>query len=80
MLWSLSHEPDQRGIDILGRLGEYYGERLNHSRLYPVLDKLADAGFVEKSHRNGRANNYRLTVSGRQALDHRTSWQRRGSE
>lgn len=79
VLWSLAHEPNQRGIDILDRLGDYYGERLNHSRLYPVLDRLADAGFVEKSHRNGRANNYRLTEKGETALDRRTDWQRCGS-
>lgn len=75
VLWSLSHESDQKGTEILRALSEYYGQQLNHSRLYPVLDDLDDAGFVKKSERDGRTNNYRLTEQGEAALDRRVSWQ-----
>jgi len=35
-------------VDIRLSLEEYYDKPVNHGQLYPNLDDLVDAGFVEK--------------------------------
>jgi len=49
------------GLAIKRELEEYYCQDIRHGRLYPNLDKLVEAGLVEKGERNARDNEYRLT-------------------
>jgi len=52
----LSEEP-MYGLAIKRELESYYGSEVNHGRLYPNLDNLVEAGFVEKaSSTNGRTS------------------------
>jgi len=49
---------------LLGR--EY--DAVNHGRMYPNLDDLVAAGYVDKSEWDKRTNKYALTDSGEAAL------------
>ncbi|WP_058366379.1 helix-turn-helix transcriptional regulator [Haloparvum sedimenti] len=75
LLWALSHEGGRKGLALKDELEDYYGESLNHSRLYQNLDRLADAGLVEKRTRDRRTNEYSLTETARRALSARQAWQ-----
>ncbi len=80
VLRTLSHEGGRKGLALKDELEAYYGESLNHSRLYQNLDKLADRGLVEKRARDKRTNEYDLTERGRDALAARDEWLREGGD
>ncbi|WP_435175704.1 PadR family transcriptional regulator [Halorussus sp. AFM4] len=54
------------GLDIKRTLerDEWYGEEINHGRLYPNLDGLVDKGLLEKAELDKRTNTYDLTEAG----------------
>ncbi|WP_435097232.1 PadR family transcriptional regulator [Halarchaeum sp. P4] len=57
------------GLAIKRELEARYGEEVNHGRLYPNLDTLVEAGFIEKSALDRRTNEYRITPAGASLLD-----------
>ncbi|MFW6448514.1 MAG: PadR family transcriptional regulator [Halobacteriota archaeon] len=62
------------GLSIKTALQDYYGEEINHGRLYPNLNKLHDAGLLWKAEIDNRTNEYGLTERGlAMALD-RVEW------
>lgn len=63
------------GLRIKEELEEYYGTEINHGRLYPNLDALADEGLIEKGQRDRRTNAYALTRRGRRELEARRKWE-----
>ena len=63
------------GLRIKNELEEYYGEEVNHGRLYPNLDDLIDAGYVDKSKRDKRTNEYAINDAGKEALREIFQWQ-----
>jgi len=63
ILTILSEEP-MYGLAIKRELEDYYGEEVNHGRLYPNLDTLVEKGYVEKSELDKRTNQYELTDEG----------------
>lgn len=65
---------DPSGREILDELGRYYESDIFGGRLYPSLDKLVEAGLIEKWSRDGRTNAYNVTDSGKRWLDERQSW------
>ena len=58
----------QYGLNIKRELESYYGEEVNHGRLYPNLDRLIDEELVKKSELDKRTNKYEVTERGRRAL------------
>ena len=70
----LEREDHQKGTSIRAGLEAYYGIDVNHGRLYPNLDQLAEKGLIEKEKRNDRTNDYALTDAARDALDRRDQW------
>ncbi|MFB6105495.1 MAG: PadR family transcriptional regulator [Halobacteriaceae archaeon] len=62
------------GLAIKRELEAYYGEEVNHGRLYPNLDDLVEKGLVEKSERDKRTNEYDLTGAGLAAVEDHLSW------
>ena len=78
LLWALSHENARKGLALKADLAEYYGEEINHSRLYQNLDKLVERDLVAKQARDKRTNEYRLTEAARRALEARRAWQSGG--
>ncbi|MFC4552953.1 MULTISPECIES: PadR family transcriptional regulator [Halorussus] len=69
----LSEEP-MYGLAIKRELEDYYGEEVNHGRLYPNLDTLVEKGFVEKSELDKRTNQYELTDEGLGAVVDSLQW------
>lgn len=57
-----------RGLVMKDEIEERYDQPVNHGRLYPNLDKLVDAGLVEKGTIDDRTNSYTLTHEGRNAV------------
>ncbi|WP_081927191.1 PadR family transcriptional regulator [Halobellus rufus] len=56
------------GLAIKGRLENWYGEEINHGRLYPNLDELVEDGLIDKSEIDKRTNGYALTRYGERVL------------
>ncbi|AWB28738.1 hypothetical protein HARCEL1_12895 [Halococcoides cellulosivorans] len=75
ILYVISGLDDPKGLEIKDELSTYYDEEINHGRLYPNLDDLAEAGFVDKFKVNGRSNGYRLTTGGRNLMESRRRWE-----
>jgi len=74
LLRALAKADNRKGLSIKAEIADYYGEEINHSRLYQNLDKLVDRGLVEKRQRDRRTNEYGLTDAARDALDRRDEW------
>ncbi|VTT87998.1 Transcriptional regulator, PadR family [Halorubrum sp. DM2] len=70
----LDREDHRKGTAIRSGLETYYGVDVNHGRLYPSLDQLVEKGFVAKSQRNRRTNDYALTDAARDALADYDAW------
>ncbi|MFB6077624.1 MAG: PadR family transcriptional regulator [Halarchaeum sp.] len=69
----LAEEP-RYGLAIKRELEDYYGEEVNHGRLYPNLDDLVTEGLVEKSELDKRTNQYALTDAGLDAVLDDLTW------
>lgn len=69
----LSERPEY-GLAIKNDLEEYYGNAVNHGRLYPNLDDLVDQGLIEKNERDKRTNEYKLTENGYNHLLGQLDW------
>jgi len=63
-----SSEDTSYGLAIKSVLQDLYGQEINHGRLYPALDDLAEEGLIEKSELDKRTNEYELTDAGHQLL------------
>lgn len=50
-------------------------EDVNHGQLYPTLDDLVSAGYVEKGQIDDRTNAYSLTDEGRELIEERLEWE-----
>ncbi|MDS0280332.1 PadR family transcriptional regulator [Halomicroarcula sp. S1AR25-4] len=70
ILYLLAREDGQSeyGLGIKRALEAYYGEEVNHGRLYPNLDQLVDAGYLKKRSLDKRTNLYELTDEGKQLI------------
>jgi DNA-binding PadR family transcriptional regulator len=67
-------EEARYGLAVKRALEDFYGENVNHGRLYPNLDELDDWGLVARRDLDGRTNEYRVTAAGRRTLTEYTSW------
>jgi len=76
ILWVLANDDGLKGLAVKAALEDFYGEQVNHGRLYPNLNELVDEGLIDKSERDLRTNNYELTDAAQKALADRESWQR----
>ena len=67
-------EEPRYGLAVKRELEEYYGQEVNHGRLYPNLDDLVEYGLVEKSALDKRTNEYAATAAGERVLEEFNSW------
>jgi DNA-binding PadR family transcriptional regulator len=74
LLRALAKTDEQSGLSLKTDLSTYYGEEINHSRLYQNLDGVVAYGLVNKRQRDGRTNGYSLTDAARTALAKRDAW------
>lgn len=76
VLFVLAGVGPANGLAVKHAVGDYREEEVNHGRLYPNLDRLADRGLIDKREADGRANEYELTEHAVAALQSRTEWER----
>ena len=76
LLRALAKTDEQSGLSLKTDLKTYYGEEINHSRLYQNLDELVAHGLIKKRPRDGRTNSYSLTEAATTALENRDAWVR----
>lgn len=75
LLFVLSSQNERpKGLEIKEKLEEFYQESVNHGRLYPNLDSLADEGLIEKVEVDKRTNGYNLSTQGTDFLKARYNW------
>jgi DNA-binding PadR family transcriptional regulator len=67
-------EESRYGLAIKRELEAYYGDEVNHGRLYPNLDELVELELIEKSELDKRTNEYALTDQGLEAVLQQLSW------
>ena len=67
-------ESPRYGLAIKRELESFYGEEVNHGRLYPNLDDLVREGLIEKSELDKRTNEYALTDQGLAAVEDLLAW------
>ncbi|EMA53047.1 MULTISPECIES: PadR family transcriptional regulator [Halococcus] len=63
------------GLAIKEELDRHYSGEINHGRLYPNLDDLAEVGLVEKGSVDDRTNSYGLTERGQREIETRREWE-----
>ena len=67
-------EPSGQDIRRHVDAGPFHASPMNHGRLYPNLDTVVDAGFVEKGEHDRRTNYYEITDEGKAALETRAAY------
>ena len=67
-------EDPKYGLAIKRELEAYYGDEVNHGRLYPNLDDLVEMGLIEKSALDKRTNQYELTETGHETVRDQLEW------
>lgn len=68
-------EGSRYGLAIKDELEEYYDIEINHGRLYPNLDRIAEYGLIEKRSLDNRTNLYELTNEGYETVLTRLDWE-----
>ena len=64
------------GLAIKNELEQDYSGEINHGRLYPNLNTLADKGLLAKGEIDDRTNSYTLTPRGGREIDARRQWEK----
>ena len=65
---------EPKGLEVKSEIESYYGEEINHGRLYPNLDTLCDEGLVDKGKHDDRSNAYKVTARGMREIEARDQW------
>ena len=75
LLYVIAGLNEPHGLAIKEEMEDYYEKEVHHGRLYPNLDTLVEKGFVQKSEKDRRTNEYSLTQRGRQEIEARQDWE-----
>jgi len=75
LLYVVAGLDEPHGLAIKDELEEYYEKEIQHGRLYPNLDSLAEKGLVEKGQKDRRTNYYTATRRGKREITARTEWE-----
>lgn len=77
LLYVIAGLGNPKGLAIKQELDEYYGDEINHGRLYPNLDAIVQKGLVQKGQKDNRTNAYSITQRGQRELEARREWEDR---
>lgn len=75
LLYIIQDQNEPNGLEIKAAIEEYYQEEINHGRLYPNLDQLAERGLITKGSHDKRTNKYDLSQRGQEILKARIEWE-----
>lgn len=75
ILYVIGKSQSPHGLAIKEKLESYYGSEVNHGRLYPNLDQLADEELIDKGKKDDRTNVYELTDEARNIIRQRHEWE-----
>jgi DNA-binding PadR family transcriptional regulator len=75
LLFVVSGMSDSSGTAIKSELERTQDRDLVKGRVYTNLNELADDDLIDKGSKNGRANEYSLTETGREAVRKRRRWE-----
>lgn len=75
LLYVIAGLGEPKGLAIKEELDEYYGEDINHGRLYPNLDAVVEKGLIQKGQKDNRTNAYSLTQRGQREIEARREWE-----
>ncbi|QAU13463.1 PadR family transcriptional regulator [Halorubrum sp. BOL3-1] len=75
ILYVVAGRDKPHGLAIKSALEDYYNSGVNHGRLYPNLDELADEGLLSKGKYDKRTNMYALTEDGEATIKSRQQWE-----
>ncbi len=75
LLFVIAGLDEPSGLEIKDELEEYYQENVRHGRLYPNLDTLVNARFVNKGQQDKRTNKYVLLDRGKREILTHMKWQ-----
>ncbi|NHN46496.1 PadR family transcriptional regulator [Halostella sp. JP-L12] len=75
LLYTIAGLDEPHGLAIKEEMDDYYETEVHHGRLYPNLDTVVDKGLVNKSEKDRRTNEYRLTKRGRREIQSRREWE-----
>lgn len=64
------------GLEVKDSIESYHEKEINHGRLYPNLDELAEIGLIEKGKIDDRTNYYQISKEGEKALRNRKRWEK----
>lgn len=70
----LARDGPQHGLKIKRTLDERMGTDINHGRLYPNLNELAEMELINKGQLTQRANRYEITDPGKRVLASYRQW------
>ena len=71
----LDDETPPYGLAIKEELDRHYSGEINHSRMYPNLNELAEMDLTEKASVNDPINSYGLTERGHREIEARREWE-----
>lgn len=75
LLYTIAGLEEPHGLAIKEEMENYYEKEVHHGRLYPNLDTIVDKGLVNKSEKDRRTNEYRLTNRGQREIEDRREWE-----
>ena len=71
----MEDDPYPHGLSIKDELEQHYSDEVNHGRLYPNLDELAERDLIEKDTLDKRTISYALTDRGWQVIVGQREWE-----
>jgi len=74
LLRVIAGNEESKGLEIKTDIEQYYGEDVNHGRLYPNLDTLVEKELVVKGEIDKRSNSYDITQKGMRLIESRDQW------
>jgi PadR family transcriptional regulator PadR len=75
VIGELDDESPPYGLAIKEELDRHYANEINHGRLYPNLNELAEMGLVEKGSVDDRTKSYGLTERDYREIEARREWE-----
>jgi DNA-binding PadR family transcriptional regulator len=68
ILYIIARLGNPKGLAIKSELQQHFDEEINHGRVYPNLDTLAEKGLINVGEKDNRTKEYSLSEKGMRAI------------